>query len=350
MTGLERAWRPARLHVVTGKGGTGKTTVAAALALALAGGGARVLLVETEGRQGIAQVFDTPPLPFEETSVALASDGGEVRALPIDPEEAVLEYLDIFYRLRRAGWALRRTGALDFATTIAPGVKDVLITGKVKELVDRMGEGRTHYDAVVMDAPPTGRITQFLTVTAEVAGLAGVGPIKSQSESVARVMRSEQTLVHVVSILEEMPVQETADAVAEMTDAGLHVGHILVNMVRPLHFPPERLTDAASGRLDAGAVAADLRRVGLPASPETVTALLDEARDHAQRLLQERELRERLHHIHRPTIELPLLTGPMDLSAVYGLATTLREAGVTTAARVVREGSTKPRGRRDGAS
>src|SRR4051812_6258992 len=95
-----------KLHVVTGKGGTGKTTVAASLALALAAGGRQVLLTEVEGRQGIAQLFDTPPLPYEERKVAVAPPGysgrgGEVYALAVDPEAALIEYLEIFYNLRR---------------------------------------------------------------------------------------------------------------------------------------------------------------------------------------------------------------------------------------------------------
>src|SRR5213080_527475 len=87
----------ARLHVVTGKGGTGKTTVAAALALALASGGKKVLLMEVEGRQGIAQLFDSPPLPYTERKVAVAPGGGDVYALAVDPEEALLDYLHMFY-------------------------------------------------------------------------------------------------------------------------------------------------------------------------------------------------------------------------------------------------------------
>jgi anion-transporting ArsA/GET3 family ATPase len=108
-----------------------------------------------------------------------------VYALAVDAEEALLEYLDLFYKLGRAGRALRKLGAIDFATTVAPGVRDVLLTGKVKEAVTRTAEGRRVYDAVVLDAPPTGRIGRFLNVTAETARLAKVGPIKHQSDGVA---------------------------------------------------------------------------------------------------------------------------------------------------------------------
>ena len=128
----------ARLHFVTGKGGTGKTTVAAALALTLAAGGRRVLLVEVEGRQGIAQLFDVPPLPYEELKIATADGGGHVNALAIDLEAAFLEYLEMFYNLGLAGRAMRRIGAIEFATTIAPGLRDVLLTGKIKESVVRL--------------------------------------------------------------------------------------------------------------------------------------------------------------------------------------------------------------------
>src|SRR6202047_1811418 len=106
----------ARLHFVTGKGGTGKSTVAAALALALAAGGRKVLLVEVEGRQGIAQLFDTPPLPYGERRGAGGADGGDVYALAIDTEEALIEYLEMFYNLKRAGKALSKLGVVDFVT------------------------------------------------------------------------------------------------------------------------------------------------------------------------------------------------------------------------------------------
>ena len=124
-----------RLHVVTGKGGTGKTTVAAALALALSYDGRQVLLIEAEGRQGIAQLFDCPPLPYAERKVGIGigedgRPGGDLYALAVDPEGALLDYLEMFYGIRHAGQALTRLGLVDFATTIAPGLSDVLRTGK----------------------------------------------------------------------------------------------------------------------------------------------------------------------------------------------------------------------------
>jgi anion-transporting ArsA/GET3 family ATPase len=309
-----------RLHVVTGKGGTGKTTIAAALAIALATGGRRVLLTEVEGRQGIAQLFDTPPLPYEERRVAVVPGHGEVLALAIDPEGALLEYLAMFYNLRRAGQALHRFGAVDFATTVAPGMRDVLLTGKVKEAVTRREGGRVVYDAVVMDAPPTGRIGRFLNVTAEVAGLAKVGPVKKQADSVMRVLRSPQTAVHLVTLLEEMPVQETVDGVAELDSAGIPVGAVIVNMTR---------SDVGLHRVPAAAtVAAGLKAAGLGTAAEVVRGLRIEAGEHAERVELERGQRLVLDELGRPLVDVPLLPEAIDLGGLYRIAEALRSQGL----------------------
>jgi anion-transporting ArsA/GET3 family ATPase len=323
-------WPQARLHVVTGKGGTGKTTVAAALALALAAGGRRTLLIEAEGRQGIAQLFDAPPLPYEERRIAVAPGGGEVRALAIDVEEALLDYLEMFYNLRRAGRVLRRMGAVDFATTIAPGMRDVLITGKVKEAVTRTEHGHRVYDAVVLDAPPTGRIARFLNVTGEVAGLARMGPVRSQSDGVMAVLRSPQTAVHVVTLLEEMPVQETADAVAELRRTRLPVGAVIVNMTRPALLPEPELVAAAAGELDLPALAAGLSAAGLDGDA-LAPSLAQEAVEYAQRWTLEDRNREVVAELGLPSYELPFLTDPIDLGGLYELAQRLRELGVRSA-------------------
>ena len=328
-TSRESDWEGVRLHVVTGKGGTGKTTVAAALALALARDGRRTLLVEVENRQGIAQIFDTPPLPYAERTVAVGPGGGDVLALAVDPEEALLEYLEMFYKLGRAGRALRKIGAIDFATTIAPGLRDVLLTGKVFEAVRRKKPDRSGpvYDAVVLDAPPTGRIARFLGVNAEVAGLARVGPIRGQADAIMALLRSPQTVVHVVTLLEEMPVQETGDAVAELTAAGLPVGAVIVNAVREPLLKVAELTAAAKGLLPRDEVAAGLAAAGVGVRPGALDALLVEAGEHAARVSLEKAGRKQLKTLARPTYELPLLTEGVDLGGLYDLAERLCRQG-----------------------
>ncbi|MCG6500156.1 ArsA-related P-loop ATPase [Kitasatospora sp. A2-31] len=345
-------WEGVRLHVVSGKGGTGKTTLAAALALALAAEGRRTLLIEVEGRQGIAELFGISALPYEERRIASVSRaqlglpgagsgsgaaGGEVFALAIDTEQALLEYLEMFYKLGRAGKALQKVGFVDFATTIAPGVRDVLLTGKACEAARRKGpDGRLAYDAVVMDAPPTGRLTRFLNVNSEVAGLARIGPIHTQAQAVMRVLKSPETAVHLVTLLEEMPVQETVDGFAELREAALPVGGVMVNMVRP-----PVLDAAAVAAVDGDhreQVALALGEAGLGGrsrKAETVRAavdplidpLLDQAREHAERVELEREQRADLQQLKLPTYELPLLGEGVDLGGLYRLAGELKRQG-----------------------
>lgn len=335
MSARDTDWDGVRLHVVTGKGGTGKTTVAAALALALASAGRRVLLMEVEGRQGIAQLFDCPPLPYAERKVAVApgstaAPGGDVYALAVDPEEALLEYLEMFYNLRRAGRALSRLGVVDFATTIAPGLRDVLLTGKATEAVRRRGDGarrRYAYDAVVMDAPPTGRIGRFLNVTAEVAGLAKVGPVRTHAVSVQNVIRSPQTAVHFVTMLEEMPVQETLDGTVELREHGIQVGGVIINMVRPPILRPAELAAAADGHLDLDELTVGLKAAGIDVDCGIAADLATELAEHARRMALERRERRRLAAARQPRYDLPLIPDGVDLGGLYRLATTLREQG-----------------------
>ncbi|WP_149548171.1 ArsA-related P-loop ATPase [Streptomyces marokkonensis] len=323
-----------RLQVVSGKGGTGKTTVAAALALALTTQGKRTLLVEVEGRQGIAQLFETEALPYEERKIAVAPGGGEVYALAIDPELALLDYLQMFYKLGSAGRALRKLGAIDFATTIAPGVRDVLLTGKACEAVRRKDKsGRFVYDYVVMDAPPTGRITRFLNVNDEVAGLAKIGPIHHQAQAVMRVLKSPETAVHLVTLLEEMPVQETADGIAELRGARLPVGRVIVNMVRPEVLDASALELVAA--LPRSSVARALSSAGLGGArrgghaERLVEPLLAQAEEYAERYALETEQRAVLADLDVPLHELPLLAEGMDLAGLYALARELREQDVS---------------------
>jgi anion-transporting ArsA/GET3 family ATPase len=332
-------WPRVELHVVTGKGGTGKSTVAAALALSLASSGKNVLLCEVEGRQGIAQLFDVPPLPYEERKIAVglpSAEGraGNVYALHIDAESAFLEYLAMYYKLGRAGKALDRFGVVEFATTIAPGVRDVLLTGKVFEAAKKdrrkgtSSKTREGYDAIVLDAPPTGRISQFLNVNSELAGLAKVGPIKSQADTVMTLFRSPRTAVHLVTVLEEMPVQETADGIEHLREAKLPVGGVIVNMVRPRDLDARQLQDIVKDDVDRETLTKELSSVGIDVDDELVEGLLIEARDHAERRALEDSQRTLVAEMDVPTYELPRLPGGVDLGGLYELAALLRYQGL----------------------
>ena len=318
MTALAPGVSPeARLHVVTGKGGTGKTTVAAALAVALAEGGRRTLLVEVEGRQALAQLFDVPALPYEERHLATAEGGGEVVGLAIDPELALLEYLEMFYNLKRAGRALRRMGAIDFVTTLAPGLRDVLLTGKVKEAATRSDKsGYFVYDAVILDAPPTGRIRQFLNATTEVANLTKAGPINRQSTGVIELLHGPRTAVHIVTLLEEMPVQETIDAATELTRAGIRLGAVVVNRARPALVGKGQVRKG--GRVDLAGLGRGLAAAGIDAA--LAGPLGVQLAEYADRQATEAANLARLDAVDAPRIELPDLTPPVELGELTELA------------------------------
>jgi anion-transporting ArsA/GET3 family ATPase len=319
----------ARLHFVTGKGGTGKSTIAAALALTLAAEHRKVLLVEVEGRQGIAQLFDVPPLPYQEVKIATAEGGGQVNALAIDIEAAFLEYLDMFYNLGIAGRAMRRIGAIEFATTIAPGLRDVLLTGKIKETVIRVDKNRLPvYDAIVVDAPPTGRIARFLDVTKAVSDLAKGGPVHSQADGVVKLLHSEQTAIHLVTLLEALPIQETLEAIEELAEMQLPIGSVIVNRNIPTYLQPADLAKAAEGHVDADSVRSGLEKSGISLNDKDFAGLLTETIEHATVIATRAEIAQQLDALKVARLELPAISDGVDLGSLYELSESLAQQGV----------------------
>jgi anion-transporting ArsA/GET3 family ATPase len=317
----------ARLLVVTGKGGTGKTTVAGALAMAAARRGRRTLVVEVEGRQSLAGLFGLDPLDHRERRVA-----NGVMGLAVDPEESLREYLGRYGAAplaRLLSWA-RLTR---FVTAAAPGLGDILLVGKVWEAVTRRRGGAQDgpfYDLVVLDAPPTGRIVPFLRAPETVAELARIGPIRHQADRVAELLDDrDRTRMVLVCLPEELPVTETLESASLLRAARLPLGPVVVNRVTSdrlgtrgsrlakLAREPEPLVEAAAAagaELDAGALA----------------VLLGEARDQQRRVNAERrllrELRAGLPGL--PVVELPqLLDGVTGPEEVAKLAERLTSAG-----------------------
>lgn len=301
------------LHIVSGKGGTGKTTIAAALACSLATKDRRVLLCEVEGRHGISELFGISSLePQEERRLCRTPAGGQVFGLSIDARSALQQYLETFYRLGVAGKAMDKFGVFDFATSIAPGLRDVLLTGKVYEAVRRRAKSMGNaYDAVVLDAPPTGRITQFLNVHEAVAGLARVGPIHQQAESIGRVFRSPTTMVHLVTLLEDMPVTETIEAVADLAPTRIRVASVICNLVSDSQFTDEELALAA---------AEDLPVAVEELSAEQNAALRRELAAEASWIADERACRAELMALGLPMVDVPRDPTGIDPGSLFAFA------------------------------
>jgi anion-transporting ArsA/GET3 family ATPase len=295
----------ARLVVVTGKGGTGKTTVTAALAVAAGRRGRRTLVAEVEGRQGLAPLFGRRSLGYQETRL-----DDRLHGLAVDPEAALREYLGRYGfgpLARLLSWAKLTT----FVTAAAPGLGDILLVGKVWEAATRQRRQRSVYDLVVLDAPPIGRVVPFLRAPETVAELARVGPLRHQADRVKQLLDDpERTAVLLTCVPEELPVTETLEAAVALRAAELPLAAVVVGQVTE-----DRLGSRA-GRLpglarDPSPLAAAAKRADLELSEEALAALLAEAQDRQRQIAREqrllKELRTKLGDML--VVELPLLAG-----------------------------------------
>jgi len=237
-----------RVLIVAGKGGVGKTTMASALARMASRGGRSVLIVELEGKSGITGAFGMgQDLGYDEVELqAPGPDQGSVRARRITPDDALVEYLED-HGLRRLSKRLVSSGVVDVVATAIPGIRDVLVLGKVKQL-ERDGVA----DLIVVDAPATGHAITFLTSASGLVSAARGGPLRTQANEVVELLGdSSRCRVILVTVPEEMPVSETIESAFTLEDkAGVQLGPVIVNATDPEPVGLERSAQEAAAGLD----------------------------------------------------------------------------------------------------
>jgi anion-transporting ArsA/GET3 family ATPase len=275
-----------RLLIVAGKGGVGKTTVTAALARMASRVGLEALIVEVDGRPGLSSAFGTTHrLTYAEVELVAADAGdgtGSVRARTITADDALLDYLNL-HGMRRISKRLLRTGAIDVVATAAPGIKDILVLGKVKQLeraavgspplgggrtgADRSdsGAGARPIDLIVVDAPAAGHAVTFLQSAHGLLDAVHVGPIRSQAQDVVNLLTDPRRCqVILVTLPEETPVNELVETAYSLEDrVGVQLGPVIVNGLYPvlggLGADPAEVAQAA-GVTVTGAEATALRQ------------------------------------------------------------------------------------------
>ena len=235
----------------------GKTTVSATLAYVAARAGVRTLVVEVEGKSGLPELFGREEaLSYEEAVLLEPGEAGpgsaELRARTLTPDDALVEYLEA-HGLRRVSKRLSSTGTLDVVATAIPGIKDILVLGKVKQLEVLSSSGAEGApEFIVVDAPAAGHAVSFLASAYGLLDAAPVGPIRDQAVQVTALLGDpERCQVMLVTIPEETPVNEAADTAFHLEDrAGVKLAPIVVNGVWPhLDLDLESAGDLGEGRV-----------------------------------------------------------------------------------------------------
>jgi anion-transporting ArsA/GET3 family ATPase len=296
--------------VVTGKGGTGKTTVAAALALAAAARGRRVLVVETGRDENVPRLLGHAGGPVGYEGVRTPAGPFVLR---MEPYAALAEYLNVQLGLPGAVARLLRQRAFRQLMDAAPGWRELVTLGKVWHLEQARDDGRARFDTLVVDAPATGHGLTFLDVPRVVVSAIRSGPLRRHAGWVEGLVRDpERTLLLPVALAEELPARETVELVSRLREqVGIALDRVIVNAVAPAPFPPE-LPDL------------DRRLAALATTPGPKPAAWAACAAHlaARFALNQHFLGEIASGTQLPAVALPLLAsgvrGPDDLARLEG--------------------------------
>ncbi len=247
---------------VTGKGGVGKTTIAAALSLVAVQQGRRTLVCEMDAKGTLASAFEVGELRFEPTDVEPG-----LQAMAMNTEDSLREYLRLFVRIPLLGRIGPLASTFDFVADAAPGVKEILGVGKLcYEVRER------HYDLVVVDADASGHIVSQIGAPRVIRDLVQVGLVRDQTDWMLEILEDPtRTGVAVATTAEEMPVTETIELLGSLTEqTGVTPSAIVANRVLPVMF--NRREQAVADRLG------EARDLLVGAAGEDVSAVLDAAR------------------------------------------------------------------------
>jgi anion-transporting ArsA/GET3 family ATPase len=293
----------------TGKGGVGKSTIAAATAVLLARHGRRVLLVEVDAKGDIPAQFEQKNVGFTPREVY-----PDVLAMAMDTEASLREYLKVNMRVPVIGRLGPLARVLDFVAEAAPGVKEILTVGKIMWEVRESIEGRAEFDVVVVDAAASGHIVAQLGAADALQELVDLGPLSDQTRWVAELLADPHvTAVNIVTTPEEMPVTETIELTARLrAEVEAPLGVVIVNRVLP-----ELFTHSDEETFDALRTP-DALRVLTERGGNGAVAVLDAAR------LAVSLRRTRAAHLEelRHAVQLPLLYVPYLFVRDHGLRVT----------------------------
>ena len=252
-----------RVLIVTGKGGTGKTTVCGVMANLAARQGLRALVVQVATASdrlepetaNLSHLFGRDEvLAYDEMALATGPTGGEVRARALRPDTALVEYLHL-HGMRRLSRRLVSTGALDVVATAVPGMPDMLVLGKVKQM-ERAAAARSPGapELILLDAPAAGHAIRFLQSPHGLLEAASGGPVRSQAQDVVDMLSDpDRCQAVLVTTPEETPVSETVETAQLLEDrAGIKLCAVVVNARLPVlplpeHFEATKLSELAAG-------------------------------------------------------------------------------------------------------